>query len=106
MAEEEKRVGPDKEVEEGKLIAALSYIWIVGLIWILFSKRDNQFILFHAKQAVALSLVCLPIALIPFLNIIGALILILVSIIALIQAALGKCWKIPGVNAITDKMTI
>ena len=43
----------EKEIEEGKVFAALAYLWLLSII-ILFGKKENKFVLFHAKQGVVL----------------------------------------------------
>lgn len=41
------------DIQVNKDIAAFSYIWIFGVV-ILWSRRDSQFIQFHARQSVVL----------------------------------------------------
>jgi uncharacterized membrane protein len=36
----------------GKALGALSYLWILGFIF-LFIEKKNKFVIFHAKQATA-----------------------------------------------------
>lgn len=113
MAEEkkevkEKKAAPaiDEKAKEGRVLAALSYIWVIGIIVLLFTKRDNDYVVFHAKQATALGLGMSIVMLIPLIGWIVAAILAVVAVVGLVMAALGKRWEIPVVKEITSKMTI
>jgi len=117
MAEEkkevkEKKAAPviDEKAKEGRVLAALSYIWVIGLIILLFTKRNNDYVVFHAKQATVLGLGALIalhlfFAAWPILTII-TVILGAVSLAGLVMAALGKRFEIPAVKEIASKMTI
>lgn len=90
-----------KDVEENKVIAALSYIWILFLIPLL-TKKDSRFAVEHAKQGLVLFIVELIIMVIwwiPFLGyVIGSILSVAVSIVAVIAfvfAIQGRFWKIP-----------
>ena len=97
-----------KDVEENKVLAAISYLGILVLIPLLM-KRDSKFVKEHAKQGlvlfiaeVILWIVEAIFAWIPILGwIISVLIWIIlvaiaiVSIIGLVYALQGKFWKIP-----------
>ncbi len=75
-----------KIIKDEKTKAALSYIWIVGLIMLLVEKK-NKFVKFHAKQGTVLFLITL----IPFIGLIG----VVGEIYGLIMALQGKKAKIP-----------
>ncbi len=90
-----------KDVEENKVIAALSYIWILFIIPLIV-KKDSRFCVEHAKQGLVLfiaELIVLIIRIIPVLGWIVAyvlgVVLTIVSLIGLIYALQGKFWKIP-----------
>lgn len=92
-----------KDVEENKVIAALSYIWILFLIPLL-TKKDSRFAVEHAKQGLVLfiiELIIMVIWWIPFLGyVIGSILSVAVSIVAVIAfvfAIQGRFWKIPFV---------
>ncbi len=86
----------------GKVLAALSYLWILGLIF-LFIEKKNKFVIFHAKQATALFLIETIIMLIP---VIGMLSILpgLASLYGLIMAILGKETKIPLAYELGEKI--
>jgi len=110
MAEEttqpQQPAGVDKDVQDNKLIAALAYLWIISII-VLLVKKDSKFAQFHAKQGLVLFLGSIIAGFIPFLGwfilnpIIG-----IVALIGLIQALMGKYWKIPLVSDLAEKIKL
>ena len=106
QAEEKKQTVEEKDIEENKVIAALSYLWIISLV-VLLVKKDSKFAQFHAKQGLVLfiaSVIC------SFIPLLGWLILnpivIIVAIVGLLQALMGKYWKIPLVCDLAEKINI
>jgi uncharacterized membrane protein len=97
---------PDaKEIEEGKVYAAIGYLWILFLIPLLAAK-DNKFAQFHAKQGMLLFIVSIVVAIlsavllfIPCLGWAIASILCLgwlvLAIIGIVKALQGEYWKMP-----------
>ncbi len=97
-----------KDVEENKVLAAISYLGILVLIPLLM-KKDSKFIKEHAKQGlvlfiaeIVLWIVDLIFASIPVLGLIVSVLIWLtligigiVSLIGLVYALQGKFWKIP-----------
>lgn len=88
------------EIDSGKTLAAVSYLWIAGLI-ILLTEKKNKFTLFHAKQATGLFIVetiaSISVILSP-LGIIGGI----VSIVWLVFALQGKMTKLPWMYELGD----
>ncbi|VVB74258.1 Uncharacterised protein [Candidatus Tiddalikarchaeum anstoanum] len=74
------------DVESGKTLAVVSYLWIAGFI-ILFTEKKNKFVMFHAKQAAALAVV----ELIPVVNFVAAI----AGLYGIITALQGKQVRIP-----------
>ncbi len=99
-----------KDVEENKVLAAISYLGILVLIPLLM-KKDSRFVKEHSRQGLALFiaeiilwLVDLIFAWIPVLGFIVSIlvwiawvIIAIVSIVGLVYALQGKFWKIPMV---------
>ncbi len=52
------------DIQTNKDIAAFSYIWIFSVI-IMWTRRDSQFVQFHARQAVMLFILSIIIYVIP-----------------------------------------
>lgn len=104
MAEEKTTSTPDKDVEENKGIAALSYVWILFLVPLL-GKKDSKFAKFHAKQGLILFIISFA-TIIPVLGWILFLVLVLVAIVGVVKALSGEWWKIPFVYDLSKKINI
>src|SRR4030042_3154861 len=95
----EKNVPPvSNSSSDDKIIAAISYIWILFFIP-LFLKKDSQFCQFHAKQGLVLfvaSILLWIINVIPFLGQIifffGGITLLILAILGFINAFQGRKW--------------
>ena len=97
-----------KDVEENKVVAALSYLWILFLVPLL-SKKESAFAQFHAKQGLVLCVVWVIGSFFFWFPVIGwlaALLVFVVNIMALIKAFSGEAWKIPVVYDLSKKLNI
>jgi uncharacterized membrane protein len=90
-----------KDIDENKVIACLSYIGILFLIPML-AKKDSHFCQQHAKQGIVMFIATLLVA-IPFIGWIWGLVVIVVDVIAIIHTLQGKFWKIPGAYDMSRK---
>lgn len=104
MAEEKTTSTPDKDVEENKSIASLSYVWILFLVPLL-GKKDSKFAKFHAKQGLILFIISFA-TIIPVLGWILFLVLVLVAIVGVVKALSGEWWKIPFVYDLSKKINL
>jgi len=105
MPEEQNVNAPlDKDIEENKQVAAMSYLWILFLIPML-TKQKSKFAQFHAKQGLVLFLASL-LTVIPFFGWILSLVLIVVSIMGLMKAYNGEWWKMPFVYDLSKKIKL
>jgi fumarate reductase subunit D len=102
----------DKEVQEGKIFAILSYLSILCLIPLLM-KKDNKFVLHHAKQGLVIFIAGVALGIlvmIPFLGWvlapIGSLLLLILSLVGIIQVLQGNYWKCPVIYDISVKINI
>lgn len=95
-----------KDVEDNKVIAALSYVSLLCLIPLLV-KKDSRFCQEHGKQGLVLFILEVAIwivgMLIPFLGwfIIapfGTILVVVLAIIGIINALSGKFWEIPVIG--------
>lgn len=102
---EAKLLFSEKDIEENKLVAALSYIWILFLIPLLV-KKDSPFAQFHAKQGLVLVIASFLFSLIPFLGWLGNLTLFFVCFLAIIRTVSGQAWEIPYVKDVVKKFNI
>jgi uncharacterized membrane protein len=98
----------DKDIEENKVLAALSYIGFLVLVPLL-AKKDSPFCKFHAKQGLVMLIIFIVGCLIFWIPVIGWLIWIIavvLDILALIQALQGKYWEIPVVGNWAKKLNL
>ncbi|HCC21943.1 hypothetical protein A2480_03670 [Candidatus Uhrbacteria bacterium RIFOXYC2_FULL_47_19] len=92
-----KPAEPVNRSDEQRLIAALSYIGILFLVPLLYSKKDEE-IKFHLQQGIVLFVVDVVAILVGWIPIIGWLLVLFAlaaSIYGFIQAWQGVRWEIP-----------
>ena len=94
-----------KDVEANKVIAALSYISVLVFIPLL-TKKDSAFCQAHAKQGLVMFIASIILSFIPFVGWAVMSVLLVVDIIALVNALMGKLWKIPGAYDLGQKFNI
>ena len=98
----------DSDVEANKIIAALSYVWILFLIPLL-GKRDSKFAQFHAKQGMVLFIIELIGGLVMWLPVFGQLLmlaLIVIAIMGIVKTLNGEWWEIPYVYNWSKKISL
>jgi len=100
----------DSEVLEGKPYAILAYLWILCLIPLIL-KKDNKFVLFHARQGLVVFVVELALGIIGIIPILGWIIAFfgtvlfsVLSLIGIVQVLTGKYWKMPVVAEIAEQI--
>ncbi|MCA9364745.1 MAG: hypothetical protein KC736_02530 [Candidatus Moranbacteria bacterium] len=97
-----------KDVEENKVIAALSYLGLLVLVPLL-AKRDSPFVQFHARQGLVLLIVFMGSMFVVWVPVIGQLLwlaLVVVNVIALVKTLMGQSWKLPFIGDLADKFKI
>jgi len=92
-----------KVTQEDKLLAAVSYLWIVSVV-IMIIKKDSKFIQFHAKQGFVIFIASIIFLFIPFLGWLLNLLIVILVILGFIKALSGEYWKIPVVYSIANKI--
>jgi len=99
----------DKDVEEGKGIAWLSYLGLLFLVPLL-AKKDNKFCKYHVKQGIVLVIVWVIFLIpnvIPLLGQIicglGYLACLILAIMGIVQSLGGKYWKMPVIGGLAEK---
>lgn len=98
----------DKDVEENKVVAALSYLGPLFFIP-LFLKRESPFCQFHAKQGLALFIVWIVGKFVFWFPIFGwaiAIAVAVLNIMALIKTLAGEKWDIPLIGDLAKKINI
>lgn len=114
MSEEAKKIKEEskydnKDIQENKFYAVISYFWILFLIPILV-KKESEFAIFHAKQGLALFvltviygvLIMVPIIgwfLISGLGAIISIIYVVLFLMGIINALQGQCKELPVIGS-------
>lgn len=94
-------VDMQKDIEENKLIAVLSYLGILFLIPLL-AKKDSPYAQFHAKQGMVLFILSLFLV-IPFLNFLIGIVFLILWIIGIINVLSGKMAELPLIGQFAKK---
>lgn len=100
-----------EEVEEGKALAAIGYLWILFFIPLVV-KPQNRFCRAHGKQAMVLFIAGALIStfscfISPLFGggLLGLLIFV-IQIVALVKTLQGDFWKIPGAWDLASKINL
>lgn len=101
-----------KTIEEGKSIAIISYIMIVGVLiaWSMNSDKKNEFAAFHIRQAFGLSLTFIGLGLIisnfgnPMITISMWVFVSVLWSYGFLGAIQGKCFSVPLVGGLFQKL--
>ena len=97
------------DINDTILYAIMAYLFVLVMVPILV-KRNDPFVNFHVKQGLVLT-ISLVLALIaavwlPRLGTLLVLFLLLADIVGLVQALLGRRWKIPLIGDIAARFAI
>jgi len=101
----------NQDVESNKVIASLSYIFILCLVPLLL-KKNSEFTQFHARQGLTITaawFLSWVIGIIPIFIIFSFLInivLLVVSILGVIKTLNGESWKIPYIYEWSKKWNL
>jgi fumarate reductase subunit D len=97
------------DVEEKNIYAALCYVGVLVFVPLIL-KKDDPYVNWHIRQGlVVLGVIILSLIASAWLEAVGNilfLVIMIVNIIALVQALLGKTWKIPFIGDVVDKFKI
>ncbi|NPA79617.1 MAG: hypothetical protein GXO29_01010 [Thermotogae bacterium] len=103
-----------EDIERNKLLAALSYVWILFILyWIV----DSPFVKFHAKQSLVIFLAEMGLwilgifagGMIPMWGMISSLLFLLLlalRIVGFINALTGKAAKLPVVGDMAESLGV
>lgn len=94
-----------KDIEDNKVIAALSYLGVLVFIPLL-TKKDSAFSQAHAKQGLVMLIAIVILGFVPVVGWALDVVLIVIELIGLINALQGKYWKIPLAHDMSKKMNI
>lgn len=93
-----------KPNEDEKLLASISYFWILSLL-ILVSKKDSEFVTFHAKQGMVLFFASLILWIIPEIGLGLEVANLLLMFLGFKKALEGEKYPIPFVVEIAEKVS-
>jgi uncharacterized membrane protein len=98
--------------QKNRVFAAISYLWLLVLIPLLY-KRDNEFIMHHARQGLVLliaSFFATLIGWIPFLgyymSMLAGIGLAILGILGIINALDGQKWEMPVLGKYAKKIKL
>jgi fumarate reductase subunit D len=101
--------GTDTVRDQDKVMLVLAYLGILSLIPLL-TVKDSDFVKWHAKQGLVLSvggfIIASIIGMIPFVGLISCLLMpaiLVLMVMGIIKAMAGTRWRIPVVADIADK---
>lgn len=97
-----------KDIEENKIVAALSYISFLCLVPLIL-KPKSQFCKFHGKQGIILvigEVINSFLFFIPPLFFIGSVALLVLSIIGVLKTLNGEYWEMPYLSEYAKKINI
>lgn len=107
-----KNPGADKDATENKVMAALSYVFVLVFIPLLIEK-ESKFVQFHARQGLVIFLIWIGVLIISSVPVIGWLLsgplnlaMLVISFIGFVMAIQGKQYRMPLVADLADKMKI
>ena len=107
-----KPASSSNDIEDNKIMASLSYIFILCLVPLLL-KRKSKFAQFHARQGLTIAVAWFGfwvIGIVPILGWIiaffGNILLLLVSIVGIIKTLNGETWEIPYIYDWSKKWKI
>ena|SRR3989338_7422248 len=93
--------GNQPNVEKNKYLAAICYFGIFWIVPFALGKK-NEFVMFHAKQGIVLSLAWLVVVMISWIPIINFIIglpatilLIIINVLAILKTWRGERWELP-----------
>lgn len=103
---------PDNDItgiDDDRIYAVMSYLFLLVIVPLLL-RRNDPFVYFHAKQGIVLSIgfVIAVIATV-WSSALGSILFLLfltIDVIALVQALLGRRWKIPVIGDIAQRFTL
>ncbi|OGY23356.1 MAG: hypothetical protein A2Y57_00065 [Candidatus Woykebacteria bacterium RBG_13_40_7b] len=105
-----------KKISDDNLLAAISYISLISVV-VLLTKKDSEYVRFHAKQGTVLfiveviwSVILFPFMWMPFLGSwlinLGWLVFIIASAVGFIKAYSGEKYRMPAVADFADKINV
>lgn len=104
---------PSRDVEENRLVAAISWIWVISVI-VLLVKKDSPFVQFHARQGFVLFIASILAWLLLgafgqfawFLRQVLNLAVFVAIVVGFLQAIRGQWWSLPFLGQLGPKVRL
>jgi uncharacterized membrane protein len=94
-----------QEIEDGKALAGVSYIGVIGLLIAFIMGKDNRFVLYHVQQSLVLVIASIP-CFIPIIGWIWAIFILVALIMGLMNGFGGKAVPVPLIGSFGFKFGI
>lgn len=91
-----------KSADDSKLFAALSYLWVLSIVFYVL-KKDDAYVQFHAKQGIVLFVLSL-FWIIPIIGWIVSFVAFIAILIGAVKAYSGEKYRIPMVADLAEKI--
>ena len=93
------------DVQNNKMMAALSYVWILSVVFLLV-KKNSPFVQFHAKQGVVIFAASFILGFIPIIGWLLNIVLLVLAIMGIVAAWQGKSTKLPIISTIAEQIKL
>jgi len=104
LAEEKETTPKTKSAENNSnLIAALSYFWILSVVFYITNKED-KFVVFHAKQGMVLFALSIVLTFIPVIGWLANIGVLIMSFVGAVKAYGNEKYKIAIIGDLAEKI--
>lgn len=101
-APDTKAVSGERDIQENKDIAALSYVWILSVV-VYFAKKNSPFVRFHARQGIVIFLLSIAVWMMPLIGRFLELLLLCVAVLGFLGAAQGEKKELPIIGPLVRR---
>jgi len=101
LAEEKKKELKDM-VPESNILALVSYLWVLSIVMYIL-KKDDKFVVFHARQGMVLFALSI-VGIIPVIGWPIMIISFVLIVIGAVKAYKGEKYEIPVIAKIAEKI--
>ena len=102
-----------QEIEDGKAMAGVAYLTLIGFIVALIVGKDNRFTMYHVQQALALFIVMFVAGIVAVIPVLGWIVIVITwifGIVCLIMGLIngfgGKAKPLPLIGALGFKLNM
>lgn len=105
MPTKNKPTKTTKDLDENKILAAVSYLWIASIV-VLILKKDNEYVQFHAKQGLMLFITSVILMFIPIIGWFLNLVVFALVVVGFVKAISGEKWQLPILGEFAKKINL